>query len=194
MSDRHPPTELATVHELHPAPAPAEPVREEDLVRWLRAALLNIDTRRAELVEAGDYESLAFGVVALKGLVDDVRVLIRSIEDDVVGLLPSKRVEVEGLGVLERRRGSARKAWASEDLLGRVIRLAVDPDGTGELPPAADLLDRLRSTLVAVVPFTGSLSWRVGALRELGLDPDEWCQTEPGRVALQITDNRRENP
>lgn len=168
--------------------------QEDDLVRWLRAALGNVDARRAELATAGDFEGLAFGLVALKVIVDDLRTLIRSIEDDVVALLPAKKVVVDGLGVLEKKKGSARKAWQSEDLLGQVIRLAVDPDGTGEIPPPGELLERLRSTLVAVVPFTGSLGWRVGALRDLGLDPDEWCHTEPGRIGLQITDNRSDAP
>lgn len=171
-------------------PAPVDPDPKEDLIRWLRAAMLHVDERRIELAEAGDFEALAFGLVALKALLDDLKILTRSIEDNIVGLLPAKRVEVDGLGVLERKRGNARKAWDSEELLGRVIRLAVDPDGTGELPPAGEVLERLRSTLAAVVPFTGSLGWRVTALRELGLDPDEWCHTEPGRLGLQITDNR----
>lgn len=172
---------------------PAEPEREEDLVRWLRGALLVVEERRRELADAGEWEALAFGLVALKTITDDLRIVLRTIEDDVVRLLPSKRVEVDGLGVLEKKRSSTRKAWQSEELLDRVLRIGIDPEGTGELPAPGELVSRLRAALVAAVPFTSSLGWRVSALRELGLDPDEWCESTPGRMGLQITDNRKDD-
>lgn len=169
-----------------------DPATELDLVRWLRASITAADNRRRALADAGSWEELAYGLVALKKITDDLRILNRAVEDDLARLMPTKRVELEGLGVLERRKGSTRRNWQSEELLERVLRLGIDPEGTGELPGPAELVSRLRSALLAAVPFTGSLGWRVNALKELGLDPSEWCEEIPGRVSVQITDNAQE--
>lgn len=182
---------LPGMEHLRPDP-PAEPGPEEDLVRWLSAALVAVDERRAELADAGDWQALAYGLAGLKKITAEIRLFADAVETDVYRLLPSKREVVDGLGVVERRQGATRRKWQSEELLGQVLRLALDPDGTGELPPAGELLARIRSALLETVPFTGSLAWRVTALRELGLDPDEWCEKTPGRKAVQITDNRKD--
>ena len=171
--------------------APCEPEPEHDLIRRLSAALATVDTRRVELADAGDWQALAYGLAGLATITDELKVLAGALEADLERLLPTSREVVDGLGIVERRSSTTRKKWRSEDLLGHVIRLAVDPDATGELPAVPELLARLRSTLAATVPFTGSLAWRVTALRELGLDPDEWCDTEPGKTSIQIIDNRK---
>ena len=68
-------------------------------------------------------------------------------------------------------------------------RCGIDPDGTGELPSTADAIEAVVSTVLACAPITPSMKWRVTALRERGIDPDEWCTSKPGRVSLQITRN-----
>lgn len=163
----------------------------EQFVRWLRAGLLELDKRRADLAEEGDVEALAFGLVGLQRIAADLKTLTRSIENDLVRILPTPRVVIDGLGIVERHRTADRKGWKSAELLAHVLRVAVDPDETGELPPAGELLERIRSTLTKTVPFTASLSWRVTALRELGVDPDEWSETTYGRSTVQIIDTRK---
>lgn len=183
-------TDVAVIEPPEPSPATSA-ATGSDLVAWLRSGLADLDRRRQELAEAGEWQSLAFGLVALKKITDDLRTLIRSVEDDVVRLLPEKRAVVEGLGVLERKRSSDRRAWRSDELLDELLRLAVVDPETGEvLDDEAAIRARFLQVLVDCVPFTGSLGWRISALRALGIDPDEWCEVKPGRTALQISDNR----
>jgi hypothetical protein len=170
-----------------PEPPPGPGATGTDLVAWLRSGIANVDRRRQELAEAGEWETLAFGLVSLKQIASDLQTLIRGVEDDVARLLPEKRAVVEGLGVIERRQSSERRAWRSDELLDELLRLAVADPETGEvLDDEAAIRARFVQVLVDCVPFTGSLKWRLEALRELGIDPDEWCETKPGRTTVQV--------
>jgi len=171
--------------------ADLEPVAHQldrpTLVDALTLAITQADTQRAELAHNGDWESLAHGLIRLRTVAEQLRYLVRCVEDDVAELMPEKRVEVPGLPVFERRKGTDRKSWDSEALLSRVVRVALTDPTTGEVESdPAVVREQLVSVLSAVVPFTGSLGWRVRALRDLGIDPDEWCETSPGRVTVQF--------
>lgn len=152
----------------------------------LRRSLAVLDDQRAALAEAGDLDALAIGLAQLEPILRDLRDLARAIEDDVARLMPAKTVEVPGLGMVERRRGTDRKSWDWEGLLPTLIRLVVDPDGTGEMPDAGEVVSRMRALISEVIGVTPSKGPRVRQLRELGLDPDEWCESSPGRVSVQI--------
>lgn len=157
---------------------------QPDVVLALRQALAQADEQVTALAEAGEWEALAYGLHALLPLKRDISDLARRAEDALAASMPAKEVrDLPGLPPFERRKGSDRKAWQSADLLREIVHQHrhVNPE-TGEITVDTDaLLDALK----AAVPFTGSLGWRVKALRELGLDPDEWCETKPGRVAIQ---------
>lgn len=152
----------------------------------LRRGLAQLDDQRAALAAAGDLDTLAAGLVSLTALLDDLRELARAVETDVAALMPEKRHEVPGLGVLERRKGTDRKSWDWETLLPTLIRMYVDPDGTGAIPDPVEVMDRMRELIVDVLGVTPSKGPRVTPLREMGLDPDEYCATTPGRVSVQV--------
>lgn len=155
----------------------------------------------SDLPTATDYERVAIGLDGHLDTwtVDDLAALLHQcrdarraltdlehlVEDTLASKLTDKRTELDGM-VLEMRGGNVRKKWDSERLLSEVLRRGIDPDGTGVLPEPAELLERARSVVARCVPVTPSLGWRVGALRDLGLDPDEWCETTPGRKSVQI--------
>lgn len=177
---------IDTVPESLPAVVDAAPATA-DPITLLREVLAQADTQRANLAAAGDGETIARAIPLLKALYGDLATLIRSCEDDVVAWMPDRKVEIDGLGVLERRKATDRKRWESELLLRQCVRAALDPDDTGEIPAdPIEAVDRVLATLVDVMPVTPSLGWRVSALRALGIDPDEWCEATPGRVGLQI--------
>lgn len=170
-------------------PDPSHPwVAETDPLAQLRHLVLALDDRRAALAEAGDLHRLAEGLAQLRTINGDLQQLARHVEDNVAALMPDKQVEIPGVGVIERRRGTDRRKWQSEDLLRTLIRDELD-DGTGELPSPAETLDRVLGVVTACMPVTGSLGWRVTALRERGIDPDEWAECTPGRVSVQIHDD-----
>lgn len=81
--------------------------------------------------------------------------------------------------------GWDRKRWDSERLLSHLVGMAqVDADGVKADPETSRR--RLVELLAEVLPLTGSLAWRVTALRDRGVDPDEWCDKEKGRPTVQV--------
>jgi hypothetical protein len=174
----------------------------------LRAALLRLDDERQRLAEAGDYESLSWGVQDLQVLVKDLRQLtddarrdIAKVVDERQGNLSSdgtyyygvNRIEVPGLGAVEVNGGWTRTKWRSVELLGRLVRdIAESSDerivtADGEIVAPADsvLLATVVEVLSETMPLNPSLSWRVGktdgttGLRKHGIDSDNWCEKVP---------------
>lgn len=171
------------------------PIARENLrnpgLAALREAILAVDDQRQALAEAGDLDNLARGLAQLRTLVGDLRQLAAATEDDVARLMPAKRVEVEGVGAIERRKGTDRRSWQWDDLLPLLVRLYLDPDLTGELPDAAEAVERMKALIVEVVGVTPSKGPRITPLRELGIDPDEYAEVTPGRTTVQIHDDLR---
>lgn len=116
----------------------------------------------------------------------DLALVERALEDSASDRMVSDRVAVEGRWVAERRRGRDRSAWKNEDLTHEVVKRAiieasVDRE-TGEIIEPNATTWAVRDALVA----TARPSWRVTALRELDIDPDEFCTSVKGRSTLQI--------
>lgn len=150
----------------------------------LRNAIMQADTGRAGLAQAGDYTQLLKGLLYLKDIKADLDTLIRACEDDITTLMPEKKMFIDDVGTVERRTSSTRK-WQSDDLLRHITRSTLDPQGTGEV--SINNVVTLIDTLKAVLPFTASLGWRVTALKELGIDVSEYSEATYGRQTVQIT-------
>ena len=111
-----------------------------------------------------------------------------TLAETIAETMPAQQVEVPGVGVMTRRRGTVRKAWDWPTLLPKAIRSYLDPDGTGEFPTdPMTAVDRMRAMAEDVIGLTPSKQPRVGALRALDIDPDEYCESTPGRLSVQIT-------
>jgi hypothetical protein len=157
-----------------------------DTTNSLRKDLLRADDRRAELVAAGDWQTLAWGLVEMKKIKADLDALVREVEENIAALLPDKKATVDGLGVLERRTSSSRK-WDSEGLLRDLVRKYLDPEQTGELTVTWETVSGLIAMLQKALPLTGSLGWRVTPMREHGINPDDYSEVTYGRSTVQIT-------
>lgn len=176
---------------VHVDPNATRPAESEAVapsaVMALRQVIAQLDTQRSELAEAGDIDSLAHGLAQVRQILGDLRTLASGIEDDVVALMPAKTYTVEGVGTLERRRGSDRKRWQSDDLVTRLVTEAlVDENGEVRHSTPVEGAAAAVGVLLACAPFTASMGWRVTALRDHGIDPDEWCEVTPGRTSVQI--------
>ena len=147
-------------------------------------ALLVADDLRAELVERGDWLQLCYAIEGLRAIKKDLDTLLRACEEDAANLLPEKKVMIDGFGVVEKRVSSSRK-WDSEHLLMDVCRQVLDPEGTGEIQPSRVV--ELIGVLKQIMPITGSLGWRTTALKEQGIDPDDYSEKTWGRRSVQIT-------
>lgn len=91
-------------------------------------------------------------------------------------------------GMAERRWGKDRKEWKHDDLTRAVTAaivpvLAVDP-ASGEVD--GDLAALLHQAIEQYAA-TNRPSWRVTAVKPLGIDPDDYCTAVPGRATVQVT-------
>lgn len=91
-----------------------------------------------------------------------------------------KAEELDGVGQVEWRRGSNYKTWQSEDLASAVIDRHLAERADGELPTPWEVRDWI---LAAAAPGY----WRTTVLRALGLDPDDYSVSTPGKLSVQIT-------
>jgi hypothetical protein len=90
-------------------------------------------------------------------------------------------------GTAERRWGKDRKEWKHDALTSAVTAaivppLAVDPNGEVDT-----VLAELLHEAISAYAATNRPSWRVTAVKPLGIDPDEFCTSSPGRPSVTVT-------
>lgn len=95
------------------------------------------------------------------------------------------------------RRGTNRKAWNHDgwkhDARAAVVR-AHGLEGHDLVDPATGDLVDLQGLLTHVQEFHGSTSPRLTALRQAGLDPDDYAETSPGAWGVEFVDPEVGNP
>lgn len=148
----------------------------------LRAALLALHDALPTL--ANNPDALITGTVNLDTLVSDLRALRWTAKDMLATWMTTNgvhRYTVEGAGTAETRRTIRRTAWDSPAVLEQVVRNAIDPDGTGEIPdvPAMELVATVVKAIAECAPFTPSMGWRTTALRARGVDFTDLCNESP---------------
>lgn len=103
--------------------------------------------------------------------------------DWLADALGRNQVTVDGVGTAEIKRGNDRKQWDNDALIRLVIARGRDErrvdEETGEYESEAEAVGR--ALMACARP-----SWRVTALKERGIDPDEYCEKTPGRLSVVI--------
>lgn len=155
---------------------------------------------------AGDLKDVALAVTALGetisateylGATDTAEVLrevrkARKALADLEAIMESqvvRKAEAEGRrefalsdgSVVQFRGGTDRKDWDHRGLAYAVVRAVQVDQSTGEVLSTEQVVDRLLDT--AAVSY-----WRVGALKPLGVQPNDYCTTSKGRRTIQFTD------
>lgn len=110
----------------------------------------------------------------------------RELERQIADLMSGDVVNLADNIVLERRRGTKRTRWQSDELFNRLRTISRFSLETGEEVDRDTHLEQFTRALKECLPLTPSLSWRAGALREWGTDPDEYATCEPGRVSVKV--------
>lgn len=175
-----------------PAATAATPV-SADPVQSLRRAILAMSDDAKHLAETGEWEALIRGLEPLQKVLGDLRILERDVKNYIADTMPEPRVTVEGVGTVERKAQITRRNWQSEDLLRLLVRRALVDETTGEIPSSPmEAVSRVLDEIQSCVPFTGSTAWRVGALRDRGLDPDDWCDENLNGFTIKFTRDRSE--
>lgn len=140
----------------------------------------------AEHIDDRDY--LAALLVDLADVKRDVGRVYDEVEKLLLSHAGEKRFEVPGLGQVEIKKATTYRKWQHDDVFRAVIaRIADEPgvfwdDESGErFPPhqlAANLVGRLREVL--------SPSWKVGGLRALNLQPDEYAEVNDNGFSVRL--------
>jgi len=87
--------------------------------------------------------------------------------------------------IAEVKGGKDRKSWQHDDLAWAVCRPIAVNENTGEVvTEIAEIIDQVRSRLLNCAQVSG---WRVTQLRPLGIDPERYCESTPGRKTVQVT-------
>lgn len=136
----------------------------EAQVADLEDALKMLDPADVDLTDAMDCRSILITTAMGLGQVKE------RLEDLIGDAMGSYRVVVGGHGQIERHKKKSRRNWQSDDLLRMVLDTRRVNSDTGEIESDVDKIKH-------VYPLAG-YNARVGALKERGIDPDEWCETE----------------
>ncbi len=118
------------------------------------------------------YEEL----VELRVSLGRLRDLCDEIDHRVAETFAYGQRHILGTQVYEAKPRTNRRNWQKEDLVEAVFDAVLVNRATGEIEPMTKL-EKLRFVWPLANP-------RVTALRELGIDPDEYCQTETSRLWL----------
>ena len=158
-------------------------ITADQAVTSFNKILLDADYARQQLADARDWESLTRGLVAFREMKANLDVLLRAIEDDVAANLPDKKTVLPGIGTIERRSTTSRK-WDSDNLLQHLASRTVQPNDDGVV--TSKQLFEFIQLLRAALPFTASTGWRVTALRDNGIDVEDFSDTTYGRQTISI--------
>lgn len=156
-----------------------------DHLSWLLAEAERPDATPADIAW------ILAGVRDLKAQAGEV---YAQVEQILLANMGEKRLEVEGLGVVESKRKTKRTKWEHDEVFRHVIARIIDdpyvlfdPEEGAALPPAqqaANIVGRLREVL--------SPSWKVTGLRAMGLTPDEFCEETEDGWGIQLPSRKVE--
>jgi len=165
------------------APVSLPATRQTKAFTSLRAAL---DSLTFHVGNADELHTQADALARLREHRRAVSDLEREVEQRIADDMTQDIVNLGDDVVLERRRGTKRTKWQSQAVLAQLgIQARVDADGVVQPPDGQ--FTRLYEAVQDCCPLTASLPWRAGALRERGIDPDEYAATEPGRVSVKVS-------
>lgn len=109
---------------------------------------------------------------------------------ELAALMPSKVVELPGLGTLERKGGKDRKAWMHDDLF-RVL-LARSRDERRADPETGEYESPEEAAVRVIRECAGVGYWRVEPLRKRGLSVDEYCTSTPAPPTVILREAKGE--
>jgi len=148
-----------------------------------RAALASIEQGRD--VRAKYAEQLGADLLAIRTQRQALADIEASRESVLARVMPSSTLDFPGLH-LERKGGRDRKEWNHDGLLPALAENFATDTETGEYDPTLTPLycDAVRHYLRAA-QVTGYRT--TTGLKPLGIDPDAFCKSEPGRRTVHVT-------
>lgn len=158
-------------------PRDIDQVRQRASLQALHNALGRMVDDIDRLADNGDLFGLADGYAELDRFSKALRDVRNHAEDHIARLMDQDRMNLDDEITLERHRGRKRREWDWDGVLKAIgADRWIDPE-TGEY---------VAGTLKDVVSLTASVSPRVGALRDRGIQVDELCAESPARTTVYV--------
>ena len=128
------------------------------------------------------FDELVADLVDTRARIADLRERERELVDAIHAAAPARKTETEhGLVEVSKRRN---RRWDHDETIKHVVSRALDERAidpvTGEVEPSWAVVTR------AIRECAGIGYWRVTALRERGLDADEFAETTSETNSVQI--------
>ncbi|HLU95240.1 MAG TPA: hypothetical protein VKZ89_00215 [Thermobifida alba] len=167
------------------APADTRHWQVTSAAEELVSAAVTIGDQAEWMLGEKDLRHLAVIKAAIAEAKEVLTAIEKDIDPDLAALMDDQVVEVDEFR-LERRGGGKRTSWKSLSLWQDMcLRSRFDPETGEELDPAS-AREQLIEMATACVPFTASLGWRTTALGYHGFNPDEYCETAPAPVRVEV--------
>ena len=132
-------------------------------------------------VEGEDYPDLEEALICW-AMIEEAARNVSRIRDELAKKLADemidKRVTVDGLGTFEKHGKRDRKKWDRDALLRDVLDTRIVDPNTGEVMDATPL-DKVLHVWNLGTP-------RLTALRDRGLDPEDYCESEFAGFTIQL--------
>lgn len=137
-----------------------------------------------------DVTTLVDTLIRLRALKQELGARESEIESILADALPGGGMHFDGVGLVEAKRGAARRTWdgrrLAHILAARTADTAYDRE-TGEAKPMGAVCAEVADEIIACAALdTKSQNWRSGELKKRVLDPYAYCETEGSRTSIVI--------
>jgi hypothetical protein len=131
---------------------------------------------------------IAQELYAIRSQIASLKLREGDLVDRLAVEMTEDRLELEGVGVFERRRKADRKSWDHESLRSELLRKVrtLDPQKTMDLATGEVFQEDLTEQAFRVIFDCARPEWRVRPLKALEIDPDEFCQITYGGWSIQL--------
>ena len=130
---------------------------------------------------------IAQELYAIRSQIAALRLREGELVDRLAAEMETDKLEVEGIGVFERRRKADRKQWKHDELRSELMRAVRDgrakrvDNETGEIIDEDPTEQAFRVVFECARP-----EWRVTALRSYDINPDEYAEVTRGGYSVQF--------
>jgi hypothetical protein len=131
---------------------------------------------------------IATELYAVRSEIAALRLREGELVDRLAAEMETDRLELEDIGVFERRRKADRKSWDHESLRSELLRKvrSLEPQKTMDLATGEVFQEDPTEQAFRIIFDCARPDWRVRPLLALDIDPDEFAQTTYGGYSIQI--------
>lgn len=161
--------------------------REIDELRADVAALTKAAKAEIEAEEPPGLGELLEAQRAIERVRRDLKEVLDDVSEAAAGMMPARKMRVAGLGTIERQGGIDRSGWDHDSLFDRALARGRDAPDRYDKETGEMLISEGAAVLREIREMAGTPGyWKVGALRERGLDPADFCVEKKARIRVKL--------